>query len=49
MARGRGPVSSASCSLAKSAVLDTSYCRQEDSRSSVARVNAAVLALDLYF
>lgn len=36
-------------SLAKSAVLDTSYCRQNDSRASVAHVDAVGLALSLYF
>jgi hypothetical protein len=30
-------------------VVDTFYCRQDDSRSSVAHVNAAGLALNFYF
>ena len=30
-------------------VLDSYYCRQNDSRSSIAQVNAVGLALNLYF
>jgi hypothetical protein len=35
--------------IGKTPVLDSYYCRQNDSRSSVAHVNAVGLALNLYF
>ena len=35
--------------IGRRAVLDSYYCRQDDSRSSVAHVNAVGLALNLYF